>query len=177
MKFSFIIPVYNVEKTIGRCINSIIADINQSRSECEIIVIDNGSIDNSRNIIVELKQKYLFVRLFECEKGVSRARNIGIQKAIGEKIIFVDADDIWILGSLERIKKLICTNDSQLIQFAYYKNETVIKHDIITNQVISDDRFDQYRAWMISQPTTRMQVWAKVFDNKILVRNKILFNE
>lgn len=177
MLFSFIIPVYNAEKTIKRCIESIVADIGEFENECEIITIDNGSTDQSRNLIVELKKKYSCIRLLESQKGVSRARNAGIKEAKGDKLIFIDADDIWLSGSLSIIFKLLSTEEVQLIQFAYYKNDSLVKHDIITDRVVSGADFDRYRAWMISQPTKRMQVWAKVFDHQVISKNNILFNE
>ena len=177
MRFSFIIPAYNAERTIERCIESIMSDVEQYGNECEILVVDNESTDNSNQLILEFTKKYPYISLHECSKGVSRARNTGIKAAKGEKIIFVDSDDLWVPGSLEAIDKILIANDTQLIQFAYYKNDSLIKHNIETDKVVTQNYYDKYRAWMIAEPTVRMQVWAKAFDRQVMLKNNIYFNE
>lgn len=90
---SVIVPVYNVEKYINKCIDSI---INQTYKNIEIILIDDGSTDNSGKICDEYSKKDNRVKVIHKKNsGVSSTRNIGIQKAIGEWIAFVDSDD-WI---------------------------------------------------------------------------------
>lgn len=88
---SVIVPVYNVEKYLERCIKSI---IKQSYSKIEIILIDDGSEDNSGYICDTWEKKDERVRVLHCENnGVSSARNIGLDNAMGQYICFVDADD------------------------------------------------------------------------------------
>lgn len=95
MKFSIIIPVYNVEKYIERCILSC-TNQNLSSSEYEIIVINDGSPDNSLKIINELAQGCNNIKIFSQEnQGLSVARNNGLKFAKGEYVWFVDSDD-WI---------------------------------------------------------------------------------
>lgn len=90
---SIIVPIYNVEKYLSRCIESILS---QTFSNIEIILIDDGSTDNSGNICEEYAQKDYRVKFFYKENGgVSAARNYGLDKARGEWITFVDSDD-WI---------------------------------------------------------------------------------
>lgn len=92
-KISVIIPVFNSEKYLKRCIESV---LNQTYSNIEIIVINDGSTDNSKKIIEELKEKNKNIRLFSQQnKGQSAARNLGMEIAQGEYIGFVDSDD-WI---------------------------------------------------------------------------------
>lgn len=93
MKLSIIVPLYNVEKYIEKCILSL---VNQDFRDYEIIVVNDGSPDESANIVNELKIKYPNVLLFHKENGgLSSARNFGLEKAKGEYVWFVDSDD-WI---------------------------------------------------------------------------------
>jgi glycosyltransferase EpsH len=92
-KVSIVVPVYNVKDYIHRCIDSL---IHQTLKDIEIILIDDGSTDNSRNIIDEYASKDKRIRTFHIENaGVSNARNIGISESLGEYIMFLDSDD-WI---------------------------------------------------------------------------------
>ena len=91
MKLSIIVPVYNTEKYIKRCAESL---INQSVEDKEIIFIDDGSADTSGKICLDYAQKYDFVRVIRKENGgLSSARNAGLDIAKGEYIGFVDSDD------------------------------------------------------------------------------------
>ncbi len=92
-KVSIIVPVYNVEKYLNKCINSI---INQTYKNIEIIIINDGSTDNSEKIIKEyLKKEDRIIYIRKKNGGLSSARNAGIEVANGEYICFVDSDD-WI---------------------------------------------------------------------------------
>lgn len=87
---SFIIPAYNAEKTIESCIESIIS---YKGEELEVLIIENGSSDMTTEISQKLENRDARIKLYHSEKGVSNARNLGIQKATGKWIVFVDADD------------------------------------------------------------------------------------
>jgi len=90
-KVSFIIPVYNAEKTIEKCINSI---LNQTYVNIEVIAVDDGSQDNSGWICDEIsKRDSRFKVVHIINRGVSHARNVGLQVSTGELIQFVDSDD------------------------------------------------------------------------------------
>lgn len=90
-KISIIIPVYNAEDTIERCINSI---LKQKYSDYEIILINDGSKDNSEKIILSYAEKNNSIKYISKENsGVADTRNYGIEKATGDYIIFVDSDD------------------------------------------------------------------------------------
>ena len=92
-KISVIVPVYNAEKFLHRCINSILA---QTFSDWELLLIDDGSMDRSGQICDEYAAKDERIRVFHKENGgVSSARNLGLDHAEGEWIAFVDSDD-WI---------------------------------------------------------------------------------
>ena len=90
-KVSIIVPVYNVEKYLQRCIESILT---QTETDFELLLIDDGSKDKSGLICDEYAQKDKRVNVIHKENGgVSSARNLGIEKANGEWICFIDADD------------------------------------------------------------------------------------
>ena len=94
MKYSVIIPVYNVEKYIDRCLKSIIS---QNYDDLEIIVIDNGSTDSSGSICDTYASEYSNISVYHIENhGVGSARNFGLSKARGEFIYFVDSDDYLV---------------------------------------------------------------------------------
>lgn len=91
MKISVIIPVYNVEKYLEQCIDSVLC---QSYSDFELLLINDGSTDNSGVICDQYATKDARIRVFhKTNGGVSSARNLGIKKAIGEWIAFIDSDD------------------------------------------------------------------------------------
>ncbi len=91
IKVSIIVPVYNVEEYLARCLDSL---VNQSLKDIEIIVVNDGSPDNSQKIIDDYCKKYKNVKSFIKENGgLSDARNFGIEKAQGEYIAFLDSDD------------------------------------------------------------------------------------
>jgi glycosyltransferase involved in cell wall biosynthesis len=95
--FSIIIPVYNREDCIARCLKSV---LNQSFGFFEIIIINDGSIDNTLNIIKSFKQKNINLITYSENKGVNYARNRGIENVKGEYIIFLDSDDMLAKNAL-----------------------------------------------------------------------------
>ena len=102
---SVIIPVYNVEKYLPRCLDSV---VKQTYTNLEIILIDDGSTDNSLKLCQNYAQKDKRIRIFHQEnQGVSAARNLGLDKATGEFITFIDSDD-WVLTHyVQRLWELI----------------------------------------------------------------------
>lgn len=91
MKFSLIVPVYNVENYLDKCLNSIFLN---NYKDYEVIIVNDGSTDNSEKIINEYVSKYSnIVYIKQKNKGLSSARNAGIKKAKGDYILFIDSDD------------------------------------------------------------------------------------
>ena len=115
MKYSVIIPVYKAQKTIRRCIDSL---IDQSHEDVELIIINDGSPDDSGIICQEYAEKYPCIRYYETEnRGVSSARNLGLTKAKGEYILFVDSDDYVSKNYLERINSDLEKNHPDILLF------------------------------------------------------------
>lgn len=184
MKYTFIIPAYNSQNSIEKCLDSICLDIKSDSALSlisEIIVVENGSSDSTEQIVKNyIENSKCNIKLLCSEKGVSKARNVGIKAASGKMLIFVDSDDLWLSGSLKKINTDI-TNDSDLFLYSFLKgnlqdsNESCTK--ILHKPNFKNSSNELMKAWMLSKPTLRMQVWAKVFKSDLIKKNKILFNE
>lgn len=102
-KLSIIIPLYNKEKDIKATLESV---LNQSFQDFEVVVINDGSTDNSEKIVSQIKDDR--IKLFSKEnEGVSKTRNYGVSKASAKHVVFLDADDYWYPNHLTNIDKLI----------------------------------------------------------------------
>ena len=114
MKLSVIVPVYNTEKYLSRCLDSI---LNQSFKNIEIIIVNDGSIDNSVKIIEEYQKKFKSQIKFIDKKngGQGSARNVGIKHASGDFIGFVDSDDFIDLNMYDEMINLAEKNKSDIV--------------------------------------------------------------
>lgn len=131
-KLSIIVPVYNVEKYIETCVESI---YNQglSNNEFEVIIINDGSTDNSLSIANKLAERHSNISLFsQVNQGLSATRNHGIQKAKGTYLFFLDSDDLLIKNTLRT-----------LLDTAYSNQVDILKADYIkaNNQEISESTY------------------------------------
>lgn len=144
MNYSVIIPVYNAEKTIGRCLDSIICAVEKSQQKVEIILVNDGSIDNSEVICKEYRDKHCsngiqIIYYRQNNAGPSSARNKGLSLATSEFILFVDSDDYVTVDYFSYLGTL---PDADLVEFDYVKKikdkpvdfTTVSVKDFITNR-------------------------------------------
>ena len=106
MTFSIIIPVYNVERYLAKCIESLLA---QSCKDYEIIIVNDGTPDNSQSIINDYSAKYpdIIKGYIKENGGLSDARNYGVARANGDYLVFVDSDDYVTADMLEKLKEII----------------------------------------------------------------------
>lgn len=112
-KVSVIVPVYNVEKYLKRCVDSLIG---QSYSNLEILLVDDGSKDNSFSICKEYELKDSRIRVFHKEnEGLGLTRNYGIERVTGEYITFVDSDDYLKLDAIETMLEKATTTDADVV--------------------------------------------------------------
>lgn len=118
-KVSIIVPVYNVEKYLTQCMESL---VNQTLKDIEIIVVNDGSPDNSIKILEKYEKKYPdMVKVFTTEnRGVSHARNYGLDRAKGEYIMFVDSDDFIELDMAEKLYNKAVMDNNDLVVCARY---------------------------------------------------------
>ena len=127
-KITIIIPVYNKEEYFSRCFDSIISQIDIDKHQFEILVVDDGSKDNSHLIIEEYVNNHpsLFTYLRQENSGVSVARNNALRKASGEFVIFLDADDELLDGTLPKVfDYLNANNDIDMLVTVQTRNNGV----------------------------------------------------
>ena len=170
---SIIIPVYNGEKTIERCLLSI---INQSSKMIEeIIVVDDGSIDRTSDIIRSLIEKDARIHLIQKKNGgVSSARNTGIHHAHGEYLMFVDGDDKIKKDLVENLIKSIDVYDMAIAGIELHQDSQI--SNIGINTVLSDKSvMEKYGrevpGLLINGP------YSKLYRRSIIEKNKLLFDE
>lgn len=115
---SVVIPLYNCQRFIGQCLDSIYA---QGMDNCEVIVVDDGSTDNSRDIVAGYAAAHAnLVLINQKNSGVSMARNAAIERARGKYITFVDADDMLVGDSLSRLVDIARSHDADMVK-AWHK--------------------------------------------------------
>ncbi|MEZ7627275.1 MULTISPECIES: glycosyltransferase family 2 protein [unclassified Streptococcus] len=180
MKYSVIIPVYNVEKYIDRCLKSIIS---QNYDDLEIIVIDNGSTDSSGSICDTYASEYSNISVYHIENhGVSAARNFGLAKAQGEFICFVDADD-YLVGNLFSNMENQLDSGLDLLVFSYYNSleknlsETTRSAKILPIEGKKDR--NQFIALFTGLFLSDMMytVWNKIYRREFLEEHRIMFEQ
>lgn len=174
-KISVIVPVYNVEKYLCSCIDSILA---QTFTDFELLLIDDGSRDKSGEICDEYANKDCRVKVFHKENGgVSSARNLGIDESKGEYLFFVDSDDIISSFYIEMFVNYIKKNDSVCVVCKYTNRLSLLKNQIDsikTKEMTSSEFLDEI--W-ISEGKLDGYLWNKMFKRKILIDLNIRFDE
>lgn len=122
-KYSVIIPVYNAERTLSRCVDSLLT---QEHDKAEILLINDGSVDESGRICREYERNNACIRYIEKKNGgVSSARNCGIDYAKGQYLLFVDSDDYVTPDYFSSIDAVLSTYEYDLIQFSNYFTDGV----------------------------------------------------
>lgn len=147
--FSIIMPVYNGEKFIDNAIKSILS---QTVSDWELIIVDDGSYDNTLNILGEYSHVENMHIITQSNQGVSVARNNGMAEAKGSHIVFLDADDVWHKDHLEVMRDLILKYPSAGLYGTFTKAELVNGEEITEcnffknrdDDVFLEDFFDEY---------------------------------
>ncbi len=131
-----IVPVYNVEKYIRRCVDSLISQ--ELFDETEILLVDDGSKDKSGEICDEYSDKYEIIRSFHKPNGgLSDARNYGIERATGKYISFIDSDDLVAAGFFKDISDLISKYDADIINFNFAFEKTEGEFDITGDKAVT----------------------------------------
>lgn len=191
MKVSFVIPAYQVEKYIGSCIESI---QNQTTNDWELIIIDDGSYDNTLNIVKKYAQcDSRITVVHQNNQGVSAARNVGITLAKGQWIAFIDGDDLVAPDLLEKYKKYlsddndICfisyqdVDEKKLDNFSKYKKNSILsnyqiikfsQNDFLEFQLATFNRdlkgkYDYHKI--------KLAMPGKFYRRTFLLKNKIEF--
>ena len=173
IKYSFIVPVYNTEKYLKKCLDSL---VNQTYKNFEIIVVNDGSTDKSSNIISKYQKKYKNIIVIDKEnEGLSMARNRGVQKSSGKYIIFVDSDDYVSNKLLEEVDKKIDDSDILRFQIATEDEEyTKINeyHEESFESMCGYDAFKYLSSYHFVEPA-----WCYVIRKNYYIENKFSFKK
>lgn len=163
---SIIIPMYNVEKVISRCIESI---LRQSHKEIEIILVNDGSKDNTKNICEKYSyQDSRIILMDQKNYGAAVARNKGIEKARGNYIYFIDADDYIEEDLVEKIIYILKESNADIVQFGHnivsndgiiiqqrgFVSEFIDNKECININFVKNKNIDNY-------------LWSKVFKRQL----------
>lgn len=165
-KVSIIIPVYNAERFIERCISSV---LNQTYKRMEVIIINDGSLDDTLLLCNKYKEQDQRIQVInQLNKGVAATRNVGLKNVTGDYVLFVDADD-WIEPNMvERLLEALNGQDAVDIAFCSYDNaETpfqVVTKKVGFKEIWNDDK--QKEEFLIHKRMTGM-LWNKLIRAKL----------
>ena len=172
-KVSVVIPFFNPKKTIQKSIESV---VRQSLDEVQIVLIDDGSTDDTNQIVDEYEANDNAVIIHQTNKGVSCARNVGIEEATGKYIFFLDSDDYLEPDALQIMYEYSEDNGLDLVACSHTEfNATIYQGN--------DSRSKSFTAYSREEIAIRypdifpQSVWGKLFVRQILVERKIRFDE
>lgn len=175
---SFILPIYNVSEYLPECIESI---INQERNfEIEVLLIDDGSKDNSWEICRKYSEKYPCIKSFHKENGgLSDARNFGLVKAIGKYIIFVDSDDLISEKSIQKIVDECKSQNEPDVFFLhvnkYYEDARLEKYDDLMDSSILNKNRETALRYLYKREKYPASAWSKMVLRDLLISKSIQF--
>ncbi len=176
---SWIVPAYNVENSIIECLTSLVS-VGLHDDLYEIIVINDGSSDNTLIKIMEFASKHPTVKVFtQCNKGLSITRNRGIDLAKGEYIQFVDSDDVIYYEDYDNCLKYAVEKNLDILTFGYEKNgfkvDETINNTTHTNceKLVFSDVMDGSTLWENYSFVT--MVWSYIIKRDLVVDNNLRF--
>lgn len=175
MKISVIVPVYNVEAFLEKCITSI---LNQSFKEYEIIIINDGTKDNSGKIAEKFAERYpeKIVYIKQENKGLGGARNTGIHCAKGQYLLFVDSDDYIAPDTLEKLYNKIVEERADLLLFDFYRvseDYEIINREYGCFSTETQFILKTYPEILFDNPST----WNKLYHRSLFFDYEIKFPE
>lgn len=180
MFFSIIVPVYNVEKYLPECIESI---LRQTFEDYEIILVDDGSKDRSGLICDEYAKKYQNVKaVHKSNGGSSDARNVGTQASLGEYIIYIDSDDYIISEDfLKDVYTLAKRNNTDIILYKFRKfndGESKLKSCAFSlKNIIDKKEADEILSALVKTDAFFASAWSKAIRRDILLENDVFFEK
>lgn len=178
-KISVIIPIYNVEKYLSECVDSV---INQTYKNIEIILVDDGSPDNCPKICDEYAKRDERIKVIHKKNGgLSSARNAGLNVITGDYCVFLDSDDYWCdCNFLKKIVEEKLINKPDLVIFGYTKNKAIIfnyKRDIQFEKSINQAEKNQTLKQLVVNDKLQSSAVNKIFSVKLIKNNDLKFIE
>ena len=173
MKYSVIIPIYQAEKTIERCLDSL---VNQNESDVEILLIDDGSTDRSRILCQDYcRRDRRFHYYFKENGGVSSARNYGLDIAEGDYILFIDGDDFVSDRYFDTLNGIISMYPWELVLFSYEKIGKISQRTVMEPMIIHDEiDLSKFISSMMHQNGFGPP-WYKMFVRSIIEKYHLRF--
>lgn len=175
---SVVVPVYNGQKTIERCVDSI---LNQTFRDFELIIINDGSTDNTENILRRyIKSDERLILITQENKGVSAARNAGMNQAIGKWITFVDADDYLEENCFEAVLSSGDINKYDLVFWNYYRVKPFGREaPIVFQQPKGKYSVKELLPYVFDNKGRQglSSVYCRLFQRELILKNKLLFQE
>lgn len=177
IKVSVIIPIYNCDKYIGQCVETL---INQTLKECEFIFINDGSIDNSLSILKGFEKKDSRVKVInQTNQGVSVARNVGLNIATGEYIGFVDGDDYVEKDYFKRLYECAKENSCDIV-FVDWKSkqegyESILNLSFQKEVLLNKTYIEREMYPFFLKEDSLNSVCNKIFKRKLIIDNNISF--
>ncbi|MDY4628283.1 MAG: glycosyltransferase [Prevotella sp.] len=174
---SIIIPLYNCEKYIKQCLDTIFRQ-EMNESDFEVIVIDDGSKDSGYSLASEYAKRYQNVIVIKQEnQGVACARNNALEKATGDYITFVDADDMLVFGSLSTLIKIAVENKADIVKAAHKEvPEDAVCEDFSSSHDNSSIQIMTGEEAIVN--VTRMKegyCWGYLISRKLITDNRLSF--
>lgn len=178
MKVSIIVPVYNVEKYLPECLDSL---VNQTLKDIEIICVNDGSTDNSLDILKKYSQKYSnIIVINQANKGLGATRNVGVSYASGEYIGYVDSDDFVDSAMFEKLYTVAkaCDADVALTNFYIYLNDTGYVYPYRDMKLLHRlNVLGSFNAYQNPEVLLNVGCWDKLYKRSFLQQNNIAFPE
>lgn len=181
MKYSVIIPAFHCANSIESTVNSV---LNSGLTDFEIIIVDDGSKDNTPDICDNLEKNYSQVTCIHKENGgVSSARNCGIDATKGEYILFVDSDDTLDTNGLANATKLIEKHKPDVLifglSFDYYKNKSLYRRDELVYKEECSLKPSQWSTvfYDLFNVNALSPVWNKFYKSEIIKNNHLRFQK
>ena len=168
---SIIVPIYNAEKYLNKCIKSL---INQTKENLEFILVNDGSTDSSEEIIKSYKDKR--IKYFKNKnQGIGKTRNFGMKKATGKYIMFLDSDDYLATNACEELFSKAEKDNLDLVINNFYRveEETEKKVEVIIPEFKNTTLKDNKRLLL----DVNLAPWNKLYKSELLKKNKIQFVE
>lgn len=166
---SIIVPAYNAEKYIKKCLESL---INQTKKEIEIIVINDGSTDKTEKIIKSFKDER--IRYYKNPNhGIGYTRNFGIEKSNSDYIMFVDSDDYLREDACELLYNKICDEFLDLVICDYFR---VYDNEIVEDRLISFKNTNLKETPKLLSDIN-LSPWNKIYKSSLIKDNNLKFNE